>query len=83
MNRTRTGSVQSTGQYFIYVLERFYIIYFRSYVAQDAPVECARLFHVRLQRVMREWIYINGGKEKGLFGRVKDYVIRYEVQDRG
>jgi hypothetical protein len=46
-------------------------------------VECARLFHKRMQRVMRDFVYINNGTEKGVFGRVKDYVIRYEVQDRG
>ncbi len=50
---------------------------------QDAPVECARLFHERMKRTMKEWIYVKNGKEKGVFGRVKDYLIRYEVQDRG
>ena len=49
----------------------------------DAPVECARIFHKRCQRFMNEWISIEGGKKKGIFGRVIDYVIRYEVQDRG
>ncbi len=46
-------------------------------------MECVRIFHERLKRMMREWVYVSGGKEKGIFGRVKDYVIRYEVQDRG
>ena len=50
---------------------------------QDAPVECARLFHDRMTRTMNEWVYIDGGKTKGVLGRVKDYLIRYEVQDRG
>jgi hypothetical protein len=46
-------------------------------------VECARIFHERLTRTMNEWVYIDGGKAKGVLGRVKDYLIRYEVQDRG
>ena len=46
-------------------------------------MECARLFHERLNRVMRDWICVNEGKDPGIFGRVQDYVIRYEVQDRG
>ena len=46
-------------------------------------MESAALFHERLQRTMRQFVYIDGGKKKGVFGRVKDYVIRYEVQDRG
>ena len=50
---------------------------------QDAPVECARLFHERMERVMEQWIFINGGKDKGVLGRINDYLIRYEVQDRG
>ena len=51
--------------------------------AQDCPVECAAIFHERMKRIMKQWVYINGGKQKGLFGRIKDYVLRYEVQDRG
>ena len=51
--------------------------------SQDAPVECARLFHERMERVMQQWIFINGGKDKGVLGRINDYLIRYEVQDRG
>ena len=50
---------------------------------QDAPVECAQIFHERMKRTMKEWIYVNGGREAGVSGRVKDYLIRYEVQDRG
>lgn len=49
----------------------------------DAPAECARVFHKRCQRFMNDFICVNGGKKKGIFGRVVDYVIRYEVQDRG
>lgn len=50
---------------------------------RDAPVECARIFHKRCERFMSEWIYVDGGRKKGVFGRVLDYVIRYEIQDRG
>ena len=50
---------------------------------RDAPVECARIFHKRCERFMSEWIYVDGGKKKGVFGRILDYVIRYEIQDRG
>jgi hypothetical protein len=50
---------------------------------RDAPVECARIFHKRCERFMSEWIYVEGGKKKGVFGRILDYVIRYEIQDRG
>ena len=32
---------------------------------------------------MSEFISVKGGTEKGIFGRIKDYVIRYEVQGRG
>ena len=46
-------------------------------------MECARLFDDRLRRTLNEWIYIDGGKKKGVLGRIKDYLIRYEVQDRG
>ncbi|GAX74431.1 hypothetical protein CEUSTIGMA_g1880.t1 [Chlamydomonas eustigma] len=61
-----------------------------SFMYQDAPVECARLFHEKMERAMnKEWLYINGGNTPGILmvathlGRVKDYVIRYKVQDRG
>ncbi len=46
-------------------------------------MESARLFHERMQRTMREFVYIKGGEVPGVLGRIKDYVIRYEVQDRG
>ena len=46
-------------------------------------MECAQLFNKRLQRMMKEWVHIKGGTQKGIFGRVQDYVIRYEVQNRG
>ncbi len=55
----------------------------RGSTFQDAPVECTRLFHARFMRFFKEWISVNQGKGKGCFGRVTDYVIRYEVQDRG
>ncbi|GAX86458.1 hypothetical protein CEUSTIGMA_g13868.t1 [Chlamydomonas eustigma] len=50
---------------------------------KDAPVECARLFDEKLQRAIKQWLFIKGGKVKGVLGRIKDYLIRYEVQDRG
>ncbi|GAX85815.1 hypothetical protein CEUSTIGMA_g13230.t1 [Chlamydomonas eustigma] len=50
---------------------------------KDAPVEFARLFDEKLQRAIKQWLFIKGGKQKGVLGRVKDYLIRYEVQDRG
>ena len=53
------------------------------FILQDAPVECARLFHERMEHVMEQWLFLKGGKVKGVLGRIKDYLIRYEVQDRG
>ena len=41
------------------------------------------MFHVRLERFMNQFVYKKGGEEKGVFGRVQDYAVRYEVQDRG
>jgi hypothetical protein len=32
---------------------------------------------------MKEFICVEGGAKKGIFGHVPDYIIRYEVQDRG
>lgn len=46
-------------------------------------MECAAIFHERTQRVMRDLIHVDKGKTRGVFGRVVDYVIRYEVQSRG
>ena len=46
-------------------------------------MECARLFHERLTRTMDQFIYLDGGKRRGVLGRVTDFLIRYEVQDRG
>lgn len=46
-------------------------------------MECARLFHEKMTRTLDQWIYLEGGKRKGVLGRIRDYVIRYEVQDRG
>ena len=42
---------------------------------QDAP----RFFHERMERVMEQWIFINDGKDKGVLGRINNYLIRYEV----
>jgi hypothetical protein len=50
---------------------------------QDTPVESAAAFHERTQRYMREFICIDQGPTKGIFGRVQEWVVRYEVQDRG
>ena len=61
----------------------YILVYSITALVQDAPVESARIFHERMQRTLNDWIYINKGKDKGVIGRVKDYLIRYEVQDRG
>lgn len=45
----------------------------------DAPVECARLFHDRLQRFARKYLF----DSPALLGRILHYMIRYEVQSRG
>lgn len=47
---------------------------------RDAPVECAALFHAKVQSFMRNFIL---GDEDGLLGKVLHYVIRYEEQNRG
>lgn len=47
-------------------------------IFQDAPVECAAIFHRRIKAFMKQYI-----KGKGLLGHVLHYVIRYEVQNRG
>lgn len=47
---------------------------------QDAPIECARLFHDRLMHLMHEHILKSDGS--GIFGRVQGYMIRYESQTR-
>jgi hypothetical protein len=64
-------------------LESFLKGFMEGSTFQDAPVECTRLFHARFMRFFKEWIYCKQGKKAGLLGRVSDYVIRYEVQDRG
>lgn len=46
---------------------------------RDAPTECARLFHARVEALMQK--YVLGGPR--LLGRVLDYVIHYEEQSRG
>lgn len=45
----------------------------------DAPVECARLFHERLQRFTRRFLL----SPPALLGRITHSVTRYEVQSRG
>jgi hypothetical protein len=46
-------------------------------------VESAAAFHERTLRFLREFVYIEKGTKKGIFGRVLEYVVRYEIQDRG
>ncbi len=53
------------------------------YFQQDAPVEVSRLFHEKLMRAFKKFVYVDGGKTPGVVGRVTEYLIRYEVQDRG
>ena len=47
----------------------------------QVPVECARLFHERLQLLMQQCIAPSDGT--GMFGRVVEWTIRYETQMRG
>ena len=46
----------------------------------DIPIECAALFHARLTNFLKEHIFV---EENGLLGKVKHWLIRYEVQGRG
>jgi hypothetical protein len=46
---------------------------------QDCPVECAHLFHTRLQAFFKK--YVLGGH--AIYGKVLEHVVRYEVQARG
>ena len=52
----------------------------REFSWKDCPVECASLFHERLQRFMKEFILC---KEGGILGKILLYVTRYELQGRG
>ena len=45
----------------------------------DMPVECALLFHKRLQNFLRTHIL---GPKGGMLGRVQHHIIKYEVQGR-
>jgi hypothetical protein len=47
---------------------------------RDAPVECAALFHAKVQSFMRNFVLDD---QDGLLGKVLHYVIRYEEQNRG
>lgn len=51
-----------------------------SFSFRDAPMECATHFLRRCKDFLAEHIL---GSDGGILGRVKNYVIRYEVQDRG
>jgi hypothetical protein len=61
-------------------LEKFLENYGKTYTWQDAPVECARLFHDRVTAFMNAYIL---RKENPILGKVKHYLIRYESQHRG
>jgi hypothetical protein len=50
-----------------------------SFTWKDCPVECATLFHTRVTKFMNEIIL----SKTGALGRVKDYLIRYELQHCG
>ena len=46
---------------------------------KDCPVECAILFHARVQKFMHD-VLLSGPK---VLGTIDQYVIRYELQSRG
>jgi hypothetical protein len=52
----------------------------RTFTWQDAPIECAALFHARIQAFMKEHILDDKG---GVLGKVLHYEIMYEEQGRG
>jgi ATP-dependent exoDNAse (exonuclease V) alpha subunit len=52
----------------------------KSFTWQDAPVECAAMFHRRVTDFMNDHIL---GKRGGKLGRVTHHLTRYEVQGRG
>lgn len=60
-------------------LENFLTRFNSSFTYRDAPVECSALFVKRCQRFMRDHVLDKSG---GIFGRVTNYLIRYEVQGR-
>jgi hypothetical protein len=61
-------------------LEEFLQRFNSSFDWRNAPVECCGIFHARLKAFFREHIL---SQKDPLLGRVKHYVIRYEVQSRG
>lgn len=46
---------------------------------EDCPVECVVVFHIRLKAFLNKYIL----PKNGILGRVKHYLIRYEIQNRG
>ena len=59
-------------------LEAFLATYNSSLRWTDAPVECALIFHTRMQTLMAGHI-----NSRGIFGKVLHHVTRYECQARG
>jgi hypothetical protein len=51
----------------------------KSMTWKDCPVECASLFHSRVQKFLHDYIL----SEPCILGHVKEYVIRYEIQLHG
>lgn len=52
----------------------------KTFTWQDAPVECAALFHLRVRAFMKEHILNEKG---GILRKVLHHVIRYEEQGQG
>lgn len=52
----------------------------QNFTWKDAPVECTRLFRMRVDAFMTKHIL---NKKKGILGTVLHYLLRYEFQDRG
>jgi len=46
---------------------------------KDCPIECATLFHSFVNMFMYKHIL----NDNGILGKVKEYVIRYELQHHG
>jgi len=62
-------------------LESLLNAFCNGWTFKEAPVECATHFLRRCKDFLAEHILRSDGS--GILGRVEDYVIRYEVQDRG
>lgn len=45
---------------------------------ENAPVEITRIFHQRVKAFMDKMLKANSG-QRGLLGRITNYVVRYEV----